>query len=66
MSTQNLEGFLRNSIPLTKLIQEEEKGLGNITITQLLDRLQDLYLSGSVDNHYDILASRTSPTKAVR
>lgn len=64
MSTQNLEGFFRNSIPLTKLIQDEEKGLGNITITELLDRLQDLYLSGTVDNHYDILASRISPKKS--
>lgn len=63
---QNIEVFLRNSIPLTTLIQKEEKGLGNITITELLDSLQDLYLSGTIDNHYDILASRISPSKAVR
>lgn len=63
---QNIEVFLRNSIPLSTLIQKEAKGLGNITITELLDSLQELYISGKVDNHYDILKNRIKPKRSMQ
>ena len=66
MSPQNLERFLRNSIPLSTLIQKENNGLGNITITELLDSLQELYISGKVDNHYDILKNRIKPKRSMQ
>ncbi|MCA1066089.1 hypothetical protein QTG56_25635 (plasmid) [Rossellomorea sp. AcN35-11] len=52
-----LEDHIRNSIHIKQLMQHEEDGLGHITISQLLDILQDLYLSGQVDS-YDALEGR--------
>jgi hypothetical protein len=56
----SLEGHIRNSIHLKQLMQHEEDGLGHITITQLLDVLQDLYLSGQVDS-FDVIENRRKP-----
>lgn len=61
-SSDSIEHHLRNSIPVKMLMQNEADGLGNITISQLLDVLQDLYMSGQVDS-YDLLEKRRKPVK---
>ncbi|NMH67328.1 hypothetical protein HF072_00725 [Bacillus sp. RO3] len=53
----SLENHIKNSIHLKQLMQHEADGLGHITISQLLDTLQDLYMSGQVDS-YDALEGR--------
>lgn len=61
-SSDNIEYHLRNSIPVKMLMQNEADGLGDITISQLLDVLQDLYMSGQVDS-YEVLKKRKKPVK---
>lgn len=57
---ESIEHHLRNSIAIKMLMQNEADGLGHMTITQLLDALQNLYISGQTDS-YDILATRKKP-----
>lgn len=57
---ESIENYLRNSIPLKVLLQNEADGLGNTTISQLLDVLQDLHLTGQTE-YYDILKTRRKP-----
>ncbi|MCK1999957.1 hypothetical protein MZM54_00990 [[Brevibacterium] frigoritolerans] len=61
----SIDHHLRNSIPLKMLMQNEADGLGHITITQLLDVLQDLYISGQTDN-YDDLETRRKQVKPIK
>lgn len=50
---------IRNSLELEMLMELEEKGLGQWTITQLLNNLQDMYTNGETESYY-ILAKRAT------
>jgi len=41
-------------------MQHESYGLGHITISQLLDVLQDLYITGQTE-YYEVLKDRKKP-----
>lgn len=56
----SLEHYVRNSIPLELLMQNEMDGLGHLTISDLLDTLQSLYNTGQTDS-YEVLANRRKP-----
>lgn len=58
--SESIESHLRNSIPLKVLLENEVNGLGHITISQLLDVLQDLYMTGQTE-YYNILETRRKP-----
>lgn len=61
---ESIEHYLRNSIPIKLLMQNEADGLGHITITQLLNTLQDLYTTGQTD-HYEVLETRRKPVNDI-
>lgn len=49
-----IERTLRNSVPIKMLIDQESKGIGHLTITDLLDTIQSLYNGGDGDSYEDI------------
>ena len=56
-SSNSIEHHLRNSIEIELLMQLEHDGLGHWTITQLLNKLQDLNTNGETESFY-VLANR--------
>ncbi|RRJ54913.1 hypothetical protein EHV15_35670 [Paenibacillus oralis] len=58
LSGDRMEHFLRNGIPVKMLIEQESKGLGHLTITDLLDALQYLRTTGQSDNYDDLSLRR--------
>ncbi|KZD66020.1 hypothetical protein [Bacillus cereus] len=53
----NLSSSIRNSIPLKMLIQMEQDGLGDMTISEKLNVIQRLYETGET-NLYEDISSR--------
>lgn len=56
-TSNNIEYHLRNSLEIEFLMKIEEDGLGQWTITQLLNSLQDMYSNGETESYY-ALANR--------
>ncbi|MCM3227524.1 hypothetical protein [Terribacillus saccharophilus] len=62
IKANSLEHYVRNSIPLELLMRNEIDGLGHLTISDLLDVLQNLFTTGQADS-YEVLANRKKPVR---